>query len=92
MLEKWQSISEKSERDLEYYRTCLQDKDATIREKEERIDAKDREIAEHKDNIDRLRSLLVKAKCTRCDVVACPDRKPPLGYVDVPLEDIYKDQ
>lgn len=78
-VDEWERLSAQHSSDMEYYRTCLSDKDARLDEKEEII-------AELREKINNLTSENTALRLTRCEKLSCPDRIPPFGFTKIDIK------
>ena len=70
-----------------------------IEKTSERLEKKDARITELEDTnavlrheLDDTRTALVKATLLRCSKIACPDRKPPLGYSELTTDELIAEK
>ncbi len=78
-VDEWERLSAQHSADMEYYRTCLSDKDARLDEKEEII-------ADLREKINNLTSENTALRLTRCEKLSCSDRIPPFGFTKIDIK------
>lgn len=77
--EEWQDLVEKHKQREEDLEKALKDKDAIIEKKDGKIDSLYREKGELMMRNDKLSSKVAVLTITRCKVVGCANRVPPMG-------------
>lgn len=77
---EWQELVEK-------YKQRTAELEATITAKDNKIDSLYKDNNELRKRNDKLSSTVAVLKITRCKVMDCPDRKPPMGSRSIPDPD-----
>ena len=86
VIDGWEKLSTQYQKDIEYYRTMVTEKDNRIREYEELLLTKDELIGELRSEINNLTSENTALHLTRCQKLQCVDRIPPFGYKQLDIK------
>ncbi len=86
---------ENKEKEGEVYVKLIDELQDQIEKQNERLDKKDAIIQEKDDiiadlrhRLDEANSALIKATLLKCSKLACPDRRPPLGFTELTPEEM----
>ena len=86
---------ENKEKEGEVYVKLIDELQDQIEKQNERLDKKDAVIQEKDDitadlrhKLDEANSALIKATLLKCSKLACPDRRPPLGFTELTPEEM----
>lgn len=82
--ERWSKLCDEQQDQIEDLNVRLEKKDARI------MDLEDQNANLHK-SLNEVSTDRAICKILRCDVTACKDRKPPLGFKEVSIEDQVRD-
>ena len=90
---------ENEEKEDSRYAKLVDELQDQVEKQNERLDKKDARITELEDTnaelrqeLDNVRSELVRAKMMRCSRLACKDRKPPFGYLELTPEELMEEK
>jgi len=82
---RWTTLVEQLREQIEKTSERLEKKDARITELEDT-----NAVLRHE--LDDTRTALVKATLLRCSKIACPERKPPLGYSELTTDELIAEK
>ena len=86
IVDGWEKLSNQYQRDIEYYRSLIADRDSLIREYEEKFLSRDETIRELREENNDLSSENTALKLMRCEKLQCIDRIPPFGFKKLDIQ------
>ena len=86
IVDGWEKLSAQYQKDIEYYRTLISDRDNIIKDYEEKLIGREELIGELREQVNDLSSENTALKLMRCEKLQCVDRVPPFGFKKLDIQ------
>ena len=86
IVDGWEKLANQYQKDIEYYRTLISDRDGMIKEYEDKLLSKEEVIRELREENNNLSSENTALKLMRCEKLQCIDRVPPFGFKKLDIQ------
>lgn len=86
IVDGWEKLAAQYQKDIEYYRTLIADRDSAIKDYEDRLLSKEDIIRELREENNNLSSENTALKLMRCEKLQCIDRVPPFGFKKLDIQ------
>lgn len=86
IVDGWEKLASQYQKDIEYYRTLIDDRDNIIKDYEEKLMSRDELIGTLREEINNLSSENTALKLTKCEKIQCTERIPPFGFKKLDIQ------